>query len=80
METKFDSKFKENEKVDPLINFIHSNKWFIIASDGSKWRKVSDGAWAIVDEDGREILSEYNLDYEEINQINSHRAENYGFL
>ena len=72
--------FKESVDIEPLINFIQNNNQLIIASDGSKSRTVSGGAWIVADETGREIASGYNLDFGGMNEINSNRAEGYGIL
>ena len=44
IETNFIRNFKEDEKVDPIMRFIQSNKRLIIESNGSKSRKVINGA------------------------------------
>ena len=50
----------------------------IIASDGSKSKSVSGGAWIIVDMMGKIIISDTNTDFGHITQIHSHQSEIYG--
>ena len=52
----------------------------IIASDGSKSKIVSGGAWIIVDMLGQVLISGTNPDFGHTDQIYSHRAEIYGVL
>ena len=52
----------------------------IIASDGSKSKSVSGGAWIIADMMGNTFISGTNPDFGHITQIYSHRAEIYGAL
>ena len=52
----------------------------LIASDGSRSNKTSDGAWIIVTEGGDEIIPGHNQDFGDIYQINSHRANIFGIL
>ena len=52
----------------------------ITASDGSKSKSVSGGAWIIADIMGKILISGTNPDFRHISQIQSHRAEIYGVL
>ena len=52
----------------------------IIASDGSKSKSISGGAWIIADMLGKTFISGTNPDFGHIDQIHSHRAEIYGVL
>ena len=52
----------------------------MIESDCRKYNTKPGGGWIIADEEGEEILSEYNPDVDNITQINSYRAEIYDAL
>ena len=52
----------------------------IIASDGSKSKKVSGGTWIIAAMAGKTLVSGTNPDFGNIQHIHSHRAEIYGLL
>ena len=49
----------------------------IISSDERKSKKVSRGVWIIIDLSGNVFLSGTKPDFENINQIHSHRTEIY---
>ena len=53
---------------------------FIIASDGSKSKSTSGGAWLIANMKGESFIEGTNPDFGHISQIHSHRAEIYGVL
>ena len=46
------SKYKESEKMYPLITYIQRKKNLIIVSDGSKSNKTLGGAWITATEEG----------------------------
>ena len=52
----------------------------IIASDESKSKSVSGGAWIIADMLGKTLISGTNPDFGHINQIHSHRTDIYDVL
>ena len=56
------------------------NQPLIIASDGSKSKKVSGGAWIITDMEGKTLTAGTNPVFGNITQMHSHRAELYGVL
>ena len=72
--------YKESSTAEPLINLIQQHHKLIIALDGSKSSKTSGGGWLIVDAEGSKLLTGFNPDFGDINQINSHRAEIYRAL
>ena len=72
------SKYEENIVNSSLAAAIQMKQKIIIASDGSKSKSVSGGAWIIVDMMGKIIISDTNTDFGHITQIHSHQSEIYG--
>ena len=69
--------YKEYFNAEPLIKPIQQYHKLIIASDSSESSKTSGGGWVIADAEGSKLLTGFNPDFGDINQINSHRAEIY---
>ena len=61
--------------MDLLITYVQSKTKLLIDSDGSRYNRKSGWVCIIANEDGDEIISGYNPDFEDISQINSHRLE-----
>ena len=73
--------YNEDNLNSTLVAAIQlQKKLIIIASDGSKSKKVSGGAWIITDMAGENLVSGTNPDFRNIQHIHSHRAEIYGVL
>ena len=71
---------KEPATAESLLGVIQQHQPLLVASNGSKSSEKSGGGWIIADVEGRKLLSRFNLDFGDITQINSHRAEIYGAL
>ena len=56
------------------------NQKLIIASDRSKSKSISGGAWILADMMGKTFISGTNPEFGHITQIHSHQAEIYGVL
>ena len=72
--------YNEDNVNSSLVAAIQLQQKLIIASDGSKSKKVSEGVWIIVDITGKTLISGTNLDFGNIQHIHSHRSEIYGVL
>ena len=70
--------YNEDNVNSSLVAAIQLQQKLIIASDGSKSKKVSGGVWIIVDITGKTLISGTNLDFGNIQHIHSRRAEIYG--
>ena len=80
MKTHINNNYNEDVINSSLATAIQIKKILIIASDGSKSKTVSGGAWIIADMLGHILISGTNPDFGHIDQIHSHRAEIYGVL
>ena len=69
--------YNEDNLNSSLVAAIQLQKIIIIASDGSKSKKVSGGAWIFTDMTGENSVSGTNPDFGNIQHIYSHRAEIY---
>ena len=72
--------YNEDNVNSSLVAAIQLQQKLIIASDGSKSKKISGGVWIIADITGKTLVSGTNLDFGNIQHIHSHRAEIYGVL
>ena len=72
--------YNEDNVNSSLVAAIQLQQKLIIASDGSKSKKVSEGVWIIVDITGKTLISGTNLDFGNIQHIHSRCAEIYGVL
>ena len=74
------SNYEESTTHSSLAEAIQMKQKFIIASDGSKSKSTSGGAWLIANMNGETFIEGTNPDFGHISQIHSHRAEIYGVL
>ena len=72
--------YNEDNVNSTLVATIQLQQKLIIASDGSKSKKVSGGAWIIAGMPGKTLVSGTNQDFGNIQHIHSHRSEIYGVL
>ena len=71
----------QDELLGPSLLAILQQKFdIIIASDGSKSKRKSGGAWIIVDSSGNIATSGLNPNFDPITSMNSHRSEICGVL
>ena len=74
------SNYDESTTNSSLAEAIQMKQKFIIASDGSKSKSTSGGAWIIANMQGNTFIARTNPDFGHKSQIHSHRAEIYGVL
>ena len=72
------SNYEESMSYSSLAADIQMKQKLRIASDGSKYKSTSGGAWIIANVKGNTFIAGTNPDFGHINQIHSHRAEIYG--
>ena len=72
--------YNEDNVNSSLAAAIQMQQKLIIASDGSKSKKLLGCAWIIDDMAGKTLVSGTNPDFGNIQHIHSHRAEIYGVL
>ena len=66
--------FQEKTSGQSSLELIQMQQDLIIASDGSKSKCKSGGAWIIADSSGTRMISGSNPDFGPITSINSHRS------
>ena len=72
--------FKENTNIEPLLYYMTKENDLLIASDGSWTVTNSGGGWVIETEVGTNIIRKYNLEFGQIQLIQSYRREVYDSL
>ena len=74
------SNYEEHTTNSSLAETIQMKQKIMIASDGSKSKSTSGGAWIIANMKGNTFIAGTNPDFGHISQIHSHRADIYGVL
>jgi len=72
--------YSDDHHYKSLVDVIQNKEDIVIATKGSKSRKVSGGNWVITDSKSIIIVEGHNPDFDNINGMNSHCYKITGVL